>query len=170
MSKTTESATKSTVALIPGASGAIGAAIAQALADGGAAVVVSGRNMEALSTTARGITAAGGHAVPIRAELTDPDSVAALRDAAESRLGPVGRRAEVQQSHRRVLPNSDSNHVSSRDSEAGAELRRPPSRGARSALGGEAREHIAGCGDGAVAESDARSSSLSVCSESIVAR
>ncbi len=89
MSPSTKPATASTVALITGASGAIGAAIARAVADDATAVVVSGRNVEALEATARDITAAGGHALAISAELTDPDSVAALRRAAESRLGPI---------------------------------------------------------------------------------
>lgn len=89
MSTPTESAAATRVALITGATGAIGAAIAWALADNGAAVVVSGRNLEVLDATAQGITAAGGCALAIPAELTDPDSVAALRRTAEAELGPV---------------------------------------------------------------------------------
>jgi 3-oxoacyl-[acyl-carrier protein] reductase len=89
MSTSTGSASAGTVALITGASGAIGAAIARLLATGGAGVVVTGRNIKALEAVARDVNATGGRAVAIPAELTDPGSVAALRRAAESELGPV---------------------------------------------------------------------------------
>jgi 3-oxoacyl-[acyl-carrier protein] reductase len=78
-----------TVALVTGASGPIGAGVARRLAADGIAVVLSGRNLEALAETAESIVDTGGRAVAIPAELTDADEVAKLRSAAESQWGPV---------------------------------------------------------------------------------
>lgn len=78
---------KGQVALVAGASKGIGAVTAQAFAAAGAAVVIGARNSEALTDVARTIDAAGGDAVPVRCDVTDPRSASDLVEAAMNRYG-----------------------------------------------------------------------------------
>jgi NAD(P)-dependent dehydrogenase (short-subunit alcohol dehydrogenase family) len=78
------------VAVITGASRGIGAATALVLAQQGFRVVVNYRSSagEADEVVAAA-TAAGGEAVAIRADVTEPDDVAAMFDETEQRWGRV---------------------------------------------------------------------------------
>jgi 3-oxoacyl-[acyl-carrier protein] reductase len=80
----------SRVAVITGASRGIGAATAQELAGRGYRVVVNHRDSapQAQEVVAA-ISAAGGEAVAIRADVTSPDDVTALFDETERRWGRV---------------------------------------------------------------------------------
>jgi len=73
-------------ALITGASGGIGAAIARALHGQGAAVVLSGTRTEALQTLAAEL---GERAFPCPADLRDPTAPDALVTAAGQAAGPL---------------------------------------------------------------------------------
>jgi NAD(P)-dependent dehydrogenase (short-subunit alcohol dehydrogenase family) len=75
-------------ALVTGSSRGIGADTVRNLAGAGARVVVNFRNKEAraLKLVAE-IEAAGGEAIAIGADLTDPDSVTALFDTISAELG-----------------------------------------------------------------------------------
>jgi 3-oxoacyl-[acyl-carrier protein] reductase len=75
------------VAVVTGASRGIGAAIAARLAGEGAAVVIQGRDEQALENVRGGIVRAGGRVEVVRAELTEPDQVSAMRSSIEDRLG-----------------------------------------------------------------------------------
>jgi 3-oxoacyl-[acyl-carrier protein] reductase len=74
-------------ALVTGASGGIGAAIARALHAQGAAVALSGTRREALDALAAEL---GGRAHVCPADLRDPAAADALLAAAEAAAGPVG--------------------------------------------------------------------------------
>jgi len=77
-------------AIVTGASRAIGRAIAERLAREGAAVVVNFTQGEAEAhAVVAAINAAGGRAVPVRADMAVPDDIARLWSAAEDRFGPV---------------------------------------------------------------------------------
>ncbi|MCG5434264.1 SDR family oxidoreductase [Mycobacterium sp. MYCO198283] len=71
-------------ALVTGAAGGIGSAVAQALATAGAAVLVTDLDAEAAAAVARRITDAGGTAEGAALDVTDPESAqaAAARAAA----------------------------------------------------------------------------------------
>jgi len=71
-------------ALVTGASGGIGGAIAKALHAQGAKVVLSGTRVEALEAVK---TELGGNAFIVQANLSDPASVEALPKAAEEAAG-----------------------------------------------------------------------------------
>ena len=71
-------------ALITGASGGIGGAIAKALVERGVTVALSGTRVEALEKVAAEL---GGKAVIVPANLSDPASVEALAKTAEEKLG-----------------------------------------------------------------------------------
>ncbi|TWB18500.1 3-oxoacyl-[acyl-carrier-protein] reductase [Nitrospirillum amazonense] len=73
-------------ALVTGASGGIGAAIARTLHQAGATVALSGTKVEALEALA---TELGGRAVVVPANLSDPEAVEALAKDAEAKLGQV---------------------------------------------------------------------------------
>lgn len=75
-------------ALVTGASRGIGAAIATALAAEGVRVSLLGRNERRLAEVSQ---AAGGaaHAIPICADVTDPDAVGRAFAAARRRFGPM---------------------------------------------------------------------------------
>jgi 3-oxoacyl-[acyl-carrier protein] reductase len=75
-------------ALVTGSSRGIGRAIAVLFAQRGANVVLHGRDRSALLEVHHQITAAGGSAVLITADLTDARDVARLRQQAEEVLGP----------------------------------------------------------------------------------
>ncbi|MGX1351126.1 3-oxoacyl-[acyl-carrier protein] reductase [Bradyrhizobium elkanii] len=78
------------VALVTGGSRGIGAAIVKMLADAGAAVAINYRERSAeAETLAKGITAAGGRAVAIAADVSEAAAVATLVERAKSELGPV---------------------------------------------------------------------------------
>ncbi len=73
------------VALVVGAGRGIGAATAAAFAGAGAAVVLAGRNLQALEQVAADIAAAGGRAIAVTADVTAEDSVRGLvRHAVQS--------------------------------------------------------------------------------------
>ena len=74
-------------ALITGASGGIGAAIARALHEQGASVVLSGTRRAALDALAQDL---GGRVFVCPADLTDPAAPDALVAAAEAAAGPLG--------------------------------------------------------------------------------
>jgi 3-oxoacyl-[acyl-carrier protein] reductase len=78
------------VAVITGASRGIGAATATVLAERGFRVVVNYRSSAAeADEVVRAITAAGGQAVAIRADVTDPGDVVAMVDETERRWGGI---------------------------------------------------------------------------------
>jgi 3-oxoacyl-[acyl-carrier protein] reductase len=77
------------VALVTGSSRGIGAAIAMLFAEHGAAVVVHGRDADAVAAVTGRIESAGGRAVPAVADLTDYVQIEAMRAAIEHHLGPV---------------------------------------------------------------------------------
>ena len=71
------------VALVTGSSRGIGAAIARLFAEAGAAVAVHGRDRQSANAVQEQITAAGGRAISVLADLTDPAQIeAALRAGA----------------------------------------------------------------------------------------
>jgi NAD(P)-dependent dehydrogenase (short-subunit alcohol dehydrogenase family) len=75
-------------ALITGSSRGIGADTAQYLAEAGASVVINFRNKEARAVKlADSIRAAGGSAITVGADLTDPASVAAMLRTVEEQWG-----------------------------------------------------------------------------------
>ena len=80
---------KGEIALVTGSSRGIGAAIATLFAAEGAAVAVHGRDADAAVSVAQGIEGAGGHAVPVVADLTRYAEIEAMRDRIERDLGPV---------------------------------------------------------------------------------
>jgi NAD(P)-dependent dehydrogenase (short-subunit alcohol dehydrogenase family) len=78
------------VALITGASRGIGAATASVLAQRGFRVVVNYRaSAEEADDVVRAVTAAGGQAVAIRADVTDSGDVVAMVDETERRWGRI---------------------------------------------------------------------------------
>src|SRR4051794_4105551 len=78
------------VALVTGASGGIGAALARRLARAGAAVAVAhGAGADRARQGAAAIEADGGRAMPVAGDLREPGATDALVDATEDALGPV---------------------------------------------------------------------------------
>lgn len=73
------------VALVTGASGALGGHFARVLHGAGAAVVLAARRDEACAALASTL---GGRAMAAALDVTDPASIAACLDAAEARFGP----------------------------------------------------------------------------------
>ena len=77
------------VAIVTGGGRGIGRAIAQALAMAGAAVTVASRSAEQLTDTVRLIERAGGRALAVVTDVTQPQAVARMVEATEHQLGPV---------------------------------------------------------------------------------
>ena len=76
-------------AVVTGAGRGIGAAVARALGDAGAAVVVAARTASEVERVAAGLGASGSRAWAVPCDVTDPAGVNALRDAAVRYLGDV---------------------------------------------------------------------------------
>lgn len=76
-------------ALVAGASGGIGRAVAITLAEAGARVALVGRDQEKLAQTREALGAAGEHAVLLTCDLTDRAATGAMVEAALSALGSI---------------------------------------------------------------------------------
>ena len=76
-----------TVALVTGASSGIGAATARGLAERGAAVALLARRADRINELKAEIEAAGGTALPVPADVTEADQVAAAVAATVGELG-----------------------------------------------------------------------------------
>lgn len=77
------------VVVVTGASGGIGAATSLALAAEGATVVLAARRADALREVADRCTAAGGRALVVPTDVTDPTAVHDLAHEARSRFGRI---------------------------------------------------------------------------------
>ncbi|KFD29798.1 short-chain dehydrogenase [Sphingobium yanoikuyae] len=77
------------VILVTGASSGLGAHFAAMLAARGARLVLGARRRPLLADVEAAIVAAGGQAISIALDVTDPASVAAAYDVAEQAYGPV---------------------------------------------------------------------------------
>ncbi|RFU40070.1 SDR family oxidoreductase [Actinomadura logoneensis] len=75
------------VALVTGGSSGIGRAIAEALARAGASVVVLARRQDELDATVAALTALGGRAASVSADLADRDALHAAADRAAEVFG-----------------------------------------------------------------------------------
>src|ERR1700727_1966992 len=73
--------------LITGASSGIGRATAHRFAAEGGSVAVGGRDVARVDRTVREITDQGGVAIPVVGDVGEPDSAAAVVEAAVSGLG-----------------------------------------------------------------------------------
>jgi len=74
-------------AIVTGASGGLGASFARALAKAGARVVLAARRLEKLEALAAEIEAAGGEALAVEMDVTDPASVEAAFATVQDTLG-----------------------------------------------------------------------------------
>ncbi|WBY02387.1 SDR family oxidoreductase [Ramlibacter tataouinensis] len=77
------------VALVTGAGGGLGRAIALALAQEGVRIAAADRDEAALAQTVQAVHAQGGEALGVRLDLSDLDDMAAAVAGIASRLGPV---------------------------------------------------------------------------------
>ena len=77
------------VAVVTGASSGIGEATAVALAQRGARVVLAARRTDRLGSLADRIVRAGGRALAVPCDVTDPHDLRTLRGVVEEALGPV---------------------------------------------------------------------------------
>lgn len=77
------------VAVVSGASRGIGEAIARAMAERGASVVLAARKQEALDAVADSIRAAGGRALAVACHAGKPEMVEALFDRVKETFGQV---------------------------------------------------------------------------------
>jgi NAD(P)-dependent dehydrogenase (short-subunit alcohol dehydrogenase family) len=75
------------VALVTGASAGLGAHFAIVLAKTGARVAIAARRVDACETVRAAIVAAGGEAIAVSLDVTDPASVAAAVEDVAARLG-----------------------------------------------------------------------------------
>ncbi len=80
---------KDKVAVITGSSRGIGRAIAEAMADAGAHVVISSRKKESCEPVAETIRARGGSAVVIPCNISNPDELEKLVDETGKQLGSI---------------------------------------------------------------------------------
>ncbi|MDT3666506.1 SDR family NAD(P)-dependent oxidoreductase [Cronobacter dublinensis] len=78
-----------TTIVITGASSGFGRGAALALAKRGANVVLAARRGEALEALAQEINAGGGHALAVETDVSQPDQVERLAQAAIARFGPI---------------------------------------------------------------------------------
>ncbi|MCV6973892.1 SDR family oxidoreductase [Mycobacterium bourgelatii] len=76
-------------ALITGASTGIGKRVALAYAEAGAQVAIAARHFDVLQKVADEIAAAGGTALPIACDVTDPDQVTGMVDKVIAELGGI---------------------------------------------------------------------------------
>jgi NAD(P)-dependent dehydrogenase (short-subunit alcohol dehydrogenase family) len=77
------------VAIVTGAASGIGRAVAEAIAAAGAAVGLVDLTESSTEPVADSITAAGGRAIPLGADVTHPGQIADAVREVESRLGPL---------------------------------------------------------------------------------
>src|SRR5918996_2765285 len=77
------------VVVVTGGSGGIGAVTCRLFAANGAKVAVNGRDQARIQAVVDGIRAAGGQAVGVAADCTDPAAVQRLRQEVEQQLGPA---------------------------------------------------------------------------------
>ncbi|WP_419919530.1 SDR family NAD(P)-dependent oxidoreductase [Candidatus Poriferisocius sp.] len=77
-------------AVVTGATGDIGGAIATALADQGARVGVIARRLDRLEVLAAELRALGAEVAVAGCDVTDPEAVAAAADRISAEIGPVG--------------------------------------------------------------------------------
>ena len=77
------------VALVTGSTRGLGREVARLFAEEGARVVVTGRSRERGEETAASITASGGVALFVPADLGDEEQCEALVETAALRLGPL---------------------------------------------------------------------------------
>jgi NAD(P)-dependent dehydrogenase (short-subunit alcohol dehydrogenase family) len=75
------------VALVTGASRGIGAAVAHAFSEAGAAVALIARNADALNGVASSIEASGGHALAVPADVSDQEAIFLAVEATERTFG-----------------------------------------------------------------------------------
>ncbi len=80
---------KNKTVVVTGGGGGIGGATCQRMAQEGAKVAVFDMNLEAAQKVADAITAAGGHAVAFKCDITDRAAVDAAVAATEAQLGPI---------------------------------------------------------------------------------
>jgi gluconate 5-dehydrogenase len=78
-----------TAAIVTGAAGGLGSAIARGLAEAGAAVVVADFNEAGAKAAAEKLVAAGHRALAVGVDVADSGSVERMVEQAETRLGPV---------------------------------------------------------------------------------
>lgn len=77
------------VALIQGGGAGVGQACARALAERGCKVAFGGRTLDSINRLAEEIRAGGGEALPVQADVTSPEEVHRLFEAARAAFGPV---------------------------------------------------------------------------------
>nr|AVR52601.1 2,3-dihydro-2,3-dihydroxybenzoate dehydrogenase [Streptomyces sp. FXJ1.235] len=80
-----------TIAVVTGAAGGIGSAVAEALAERGASVALLDRDADRLAVVAKELREAGHRATAFPVDVTSSADVDAVIDAVEEELGPVDR-------------------------------------------------------------------------------